>query len=248
MSQNKPAWAKRGQSTSEAIEAEKARLEEGNKSKANRFWMRSGTTQELTFLDGDLTENGVLDAVIYREHSYFQNGNWRNWTVCLADEGDCPLCDSSGKEGYLAAAFTVIDHSSFKTKAGKLIEDTRKLLVCKIGVLEQLQQIAAENGGLTGLTLKVSRTSGEAAATGDEFSVISSTPIEEINKSYPDLIDRGEMGVFDYEKVISYKSAKEMNNIISPNKSRQAAPTSNYQTQGFSKAMSNDDFDDDIPF
>lgn len=164
-------WAKKGEAAVAAIaqDEEQKKLEAAKRQKLWRFYLKSGDKAQITFVDGDVTPEGHLDALMYREHMVFHNGKWDNF-VCVADDEPCPLCES-GDTPTLVAALTIIDHrevDSTKNK-GTVYKDTPKLFVFKPATFKILQAMAVKRNGLANCTFEITRTGDKAAAVGDVF-------------------------------------------------------------------------------
>ena len=113
----KKPWYVRGDATADAVAKEDHRIEEeqSQRGKLFRFWLEKGGEGAITFIDGTLTEKGVLDSFMFREHSLFMNGKWGNIFVCTAEQEPCPICEG-GDQPSLVGCFTVIDHRSTPAK------------------------------------------------------------------------------------------------------------------------------------
>jgi len=207
---SKPAWAKTGKAAQKAFEKEEAKKEQQQEQskRLRRHWMPKNTETQLTFLDGNLDDDGVLDAMVFHEHQVFMNGNWRNWFVCTQDQEPCPICEG-GDNPSLVGVFTVIDHSEFEYN-GKTYKNIRKLFVAKTQTMKQLQKIAAKRDGLAGATFDVSRTGDKSAGVGDMFDFTEKRSLAQLKKAYPDVT---EWGPANYEEEIIYKDADELRAI-----------------------------------
>lgn len=212
-------WAKRGKEAAAAIEKDEA--ERQQKYEANRrmfrFFMGEDEDAQITFVDGDLTEDKVLDMMTYREHRIFMNGSWNNFFVCTQDVEPCPICET-GDNPSIVGVLTVIDHRTYKAKqSGKVFKDTRKLFVAKRDTLKLLQKIATKRGGLAGARFDVSRTGEKSAAVGTSFDFVDKTPIAELRKKYTEKTAEGKTVTYflpaDYEAELAYKSAAELRTL-----------------------------------
>ncbi|NOQ30168.1 MAG: hypothetical protein GQ570_03500 [Helicobacteraceae bacterium] len=208
-SKAKPSWMKKGAEAKDALVKEEAQVEQrqSEQNKLFRFWMPNNSQTAITFLDGDLDGDGVLDSLLFNEHNVFMNGNWRNWFVCTKDEEPCPICEG-GSNPALVGVFTIIDHTEWTGKGanGKLHKDERKLFVAKRNTLKQLQMIAAKRGGLAGCTFDVMRSGDNSPGCGSVFDFTEKLDMPTVIKQYPDAKD----GVADYGHEISYKTADEL--------------------------------------
>jgi len=89
------------------------------------FKLKPGDSAEVIILDkGEpffLSMHKVKNA----------QGRWVD-EVCIADTGQhCPLCESLGKEGSYTMVCTVLDRRPYKTKDGKTIKVSKKLMFVK---------------------------------------------------------------------------------------------------------------------
>ena len=171
-----------------------------------RFWMPQDAETMITFLDGDLNDNGVLTKITYEEHQKQIGGDWKNFFPCTADIEPCPLCEANVSKSFVAV-FTVIDHTEWKDKNGKVHQNEKRLYVAKKQTLQRLQKLAIKRGGLRGCSFDVSRTGDQSAAVGSDFDFL---------KKWEDMAEfKAQYGVEDtdplnYENVIQYKTAKEL--------------------------------------
>ena len=184
---NVPAFMMTGKKAHDTMAQEeamaKARQEEAGK--LWRFYIRKediGEDFTVTFLDGNLDENGLLIMPTWYEHMIQLNGRWENFPCVSANE-PCPMCES-GNNHALVGGFTVIDHTPYTIKKGpkegQVIEKSKKLFIAKRTTLGQLQKIASKRGGLTGVTLEISRSTNKSASVGDMFDVIKEQTLEEV--------------------------------------------------------------------
>lgn len=202
------------------VEAKKAQ-----QGKLFRFWMKEGEEARITFIDGDLTEEGYLQPPRYYEHNMFENGSWNNFYLCpkmtQPDKGDtCPYCDA-GDRPALVALFTIIDHRAIPSSKDKtkIWKDTKKLLVAKPQTFELLNKHALKRGGLAGATFEASRIGDKSPSAGSMFEFVEKKPVEDLKKLY--MVERVDpktnqkikvtnFTVADYEKEIVYKTGAEL--------------------------------------
>lgn len=202
----KPSWMMAGKKAAHAFDEEekKAEQKKAESSKLFRFFLKPGEGAEITFVDGDLDDDGVLMAPIYREHRLHINGSWNNHFVCTSDEELCPICEG-GDEPSLVATFTVIVHTPYKGK-NKVYKDVKKLLIAKRNTYKMLQKIATKRGGLAGCTFDVSREGDKDAAVGGLFDFSEKHTLEELAAHYKD----ADFTPANYEEELPYVSAKEL--------------------------------------
>lgn len=178
-----------------------------------RYWMPDGSEKQITFLDGELSEAGLLDVPRYWEHQLKLGDSWKNWYPCTKDEEPCPLCDI--KQPSLVYALTIIDHSEWEDKKDKVHEHERKLYICKGDTYKRLSKIAAKRGGLTGCTFDVSRIGDKAEAVGNDFDFVEKLSLKKIAKKYG-LETKGKAEnnkvalPYNYDDVIEYHTAEAL--------------------------------------
>ncbi len=200
------SYLKKGAKAQKEMKKADAKAEAASKNTIFRFWMPNDTDTSITFLDGNLTEDGLLDIVMYYEHQVYLNGKWTNWFVCTSEDEPCPVCEG-GDTPALVGALTVIDHSEYEDKQGKNHKHEKRLFVAKRQTIKQLQELATKRGGLAGCTFDVSRTGDKSASVGNMFDFTEKVPKAKLKKKYKDV------SPFDYEEVIQYIPAKELRKI-----------------------------------
>lgn len=204
------AVAKQEQTKVEAA-AEMRKQEQG---KLWRFWMPEGADRRITFLDGELDSDGMLDINMLYEHGIRLNGNIENF-VCTADIDQtqpCPICEK-GEHNSFVGVMTIIDHTEHTIKkgpkAGQVVKNTKKLFVAKQATLKQLTKLAQKRGGLAGCTFDVSRTGDREPGVGNQFD------FHEKFDSYEEMAEAFGMKIEDlqpanYEEELRYRTPDEL--------------------------------------
>lgn len=204
---------KYGSQAKKLVEQEEAKTaaRQAQYGKAFRFRIpyEGNKTKEvvLTFLDGELDEDGMLNIPYVREHTLKVNGQWTN-IICTEDEeGFCPICnddDSPALVGYL----TVLDHTPYKMKNGETREVTKKLLVAKKASLQVLTNQATKRKGLTGCTFEVQRTGDREPAIGNQYDFMQKDSLEELAKEngWPEEL----IEPLKYEDEVTYYTSAEL--------------------------------------
>jgi len=195
-------WLKKGAEGHAEIVNADAKQAEAAKNANIRHWMKPGTERRVTFLDGDLGDDGLIEVNMYYEHNLYLAGTWTNWFVCVGEEEPCPICEG-GDNPALVGAFTIIDHSKWTDKNGKEYKNQLRLLVAKRQTIKKLQTQAVKRGGLAGVTFDISRTDGNEANVGDVFDFVGKSDLVA-------LFEKFGHSVFDYTKIIEYKTGKEL--------------------------------------
>ena len=209
-------FMRRGAAAKQMLETEEqaAELRKAEAGKMFRFYVKTNEEASITFLDGKLDEDGMLDIQMFYEHRIQVNGGWTNF-VCTAEADQtqpCPICEK-GDRPSLVGVMTVIDHTEHKIKngpnAGKMIKNTRKLFVAKRQTITQLTTLAKKRGGLVGCQFDVTRIGDTAAAVGSQFDFQTkyATRMDIMEKF--DLTEENVMPA-DYAAEITYYAPQEL--------------------------------------
>ena len=198
----------------------------------NRFWMPEGGETSITFLDGDLDGDGMLDELTYWEHQCKQSGHWRNWYPCIQGEESCPICEA-GEKNALVAIFTIIDHSEYTSKKGVTYKDQKKLFVCKKGVLKRLRMLAGKRDGLRGVTFDVARIGDKSENVGDTFDFVKKwDDMDKFAEKYELVGDDLNADPFDYPAIVPDHTRADLAKLgfgtVGSTVGAEAAPTEDY--------------------
>jgi len=197
-------FLKKGKASQKQVAAAEKKAEEQAEGYIRRFWLPNDAETTITFLDGKLLPDGLLDNTTFLEHQLNLNGSWQNWYACTSEDEPCPICEG-GDTPSLVGVFTIIDHSEWTSKKdGSKHKDEKRLFVAKRHTLKQLQKIATKRKGLTGITFDVSRIGEKAASVGDMFDFVQKKPLSFFQKKYKDA------EAYDYEEILTYKDAQEL--------------------------------------
>lgn len=205
----KPSWLMGGSQSKAALQQTLHAQQEAKEAAARmrRFYLNVGEEKQVTFLDGDMDGDGLLEFLSFHEHRV-QTGpkNWDN-IVCVARQEICPLCNSGDKPSFVGV-FTVLNETPYTIKtgpnAGKVLEARRELYVATANTLQVLQHHAAKRGGLRGWKVEIARLTDKEARVGSTFQWLSRRSPEEIAAL-------GENGTpADYGHELKYMSAAEM--------------------------------------
>lgn len=210
-------FLKKGKEAKEAL-AQAEQQQALNKEKQGKMFvyrMSEGEERRITFLDGDLDDDGILDITMYHEHNLKIGGNYDQY-VCTAEvdtSQPCPLC-AAGEKRYLVGLMTIIDHTPYVikngAKAGQKVENQRKLFKCKQGTIKVLTKIASKKGGLTGWTYDVTRSGGDKSpSVGDVFMFDEQWDSREAFAAKHNMkLEEVQPAVYDQE--IIYKTPEEL--------------------------------------
>jgi len=218
------SWMKTGAASANLAKQDEAEKQQQQEQKGLlwRFSLKDKEEARITFIDGDLDAEGHLNPPRYYEHGLY-NESQRSMSFYVCPEKTqpelnhkCPLC-ATGDKAALVAVFTVIDHREFKTKAGKVLKDQKRLLVAKPMSMEMLTKIAAKRGGLAGATFDVTRMGDKSAAIGSMFDFVEKNPVDTLQATFLEEVEvngvKKTQSMFvpaDYEKEIVFKTPEEM--------------------------------------
>lgn len=178
-------WARTGAAAH--AEADKHEKEQKIKAEQNRkmwrFGLKDGMEGRITFIDGNLTSDGMVDYFLFYEHHLMLNGSWGHFYTCIKEIEPCLICTANDSPS-LVGAFTVIDHSEYTSKKGVTYKDTPKLFIAKPTTLKQLQILGGKRGGLAGCTFDVVRSGDKSPSVGSMFDFIEKQEIEVLKKKY----------------------------------------------------------------
>lgn len=207
------------------------------RSRAWRFSLAYNESKEITFVDGDLADNGMLDIASWNEHSILLNNRWGNHFVCLDNVADddgnlmtCPICER-GDRPSLVSVMTVIVHTPYTAKkTGKVSVDMPQLFVAKRTTKAQLEAIARKRGGLAGVTMEISRSDDKMSArSGNIFTVLDQNPIEDLVEKYEWPEGNTKFKPLDYEFESNYMVESDLRgllgNSLKDNNSENVAPS-----------------------
>lgn len=182
----------------------KARAEKQNEPR--RFWLGADEEDvQITFLDGKLKKNGLLDKTSFYEHQVKIGTDWNNYFICIAENEPCPICEDGEFDKKFVSVFTIIDHRSYTDRNDKVWKNQRKLFVCTAGTLKQLQKLATKHGGLAGNMFELSRTGKKKAKVGDIINWEKKIDLAKVEKKLK------EEGVaYDYGEVFKEYTAEEL--------------------------------------
>ena len=181
------SFLKKGKQSQAAMKKADEKAAKAQEGYVNRFWMPKDAETTVTFLDGDIDEDGMLDIPTYLEHQLNLDGSWQNWFACTSETEPCPICEGDDNP-TLVGVLTIIDHTEWESKKdGSKHKDEKKLFVCKRQTIKQLQKIATKRDGLKGITFEVSRVGEKAASVGDMFDFVQKKSPGILKKKYKDI-------------------------------------------------------------
>lgn len=213
----------KGQAAQQAMQQEQAKADMRSNG-TYRFYVKhkNGQSEErmITFLDGNLTPDGLLDIPFINEHRVRINGDTQN-IACTEPNEPCPLCQAaqeSNSQDFSFAAFTgyltVIDHTGYVDNTGKHHPDVIRLYPAKRKQIEMLTKLAHNYGTLAGLCFNVSRSSDKSAAVGDIMIPQGQYNPQDLIAHYKSQDANSKIGILDYNKEVTYFDAKTLRSML----------------------------------
>jgi hypothetical protein len=212
----KLSFMKKGTAAKAALAHEEAKAEErkAEAGKMRRYFVKQDSEGQVTFLDGKLDGDGMLDINMFYEHRIKLNGDWHNF-VCTADVDQtqpCPICEKGDKPSFVGV-MTVLDHSSYTVKsgpnAGKTYTNQRRLFVAKRNTINLLTKLAAKRGGLAGCTFDVLRGGDKTPAVGEQFDFVEKhSKLSEIADKYDLKLEDVQPAKYDEE--ITFRTPEQL--------------------------------------
>lgn len=172
-----------------------------------RFFLGVGKSGKVTFLDSV--------GFFFYEHNLKIDGRWGHFYTCLKDFSECPLCDMPEARPAYVAAYTIIDHTEWEDKTGKVWKNQKKLLVAKGNVIPKLSRKCKQAGGdLTYSLLLFSRDGKQECSTGEDIEFLKKLSREDVLKFKPaDQTDDDFLKPFDYVSIFAPKTVEELRRI-----------------------------------
>lgn len=206
------SFLKRGDDARKALLQQDAQAEQEKEIRGNyqNFYLKPGSQATITFLDGALDKDGLLDMPLFYLHSVYHAGMGTNGRrinlVCTQDsEGDCPIC--AYDKAQLVGALTIIEHTEYETAEGT-VTNPRRLFLPKRQTMRELQEAAAQLNGLRGFQFKVRRHTKKSPIVGDELELVADRIPEEKLKAVFDQCSGSD--AIDYETELNYFSNDQL--------------------------------------
>ncbi len=210
-------FLKTGNATRKAMAHEDARAEAQQLEfdKMWRFMLKPDEDAKITFLDGELGEDGILDITTFYEHFMKLNGKPRNF-ICVAETDEpeeCPICERGDTPKSFVGVMSILDHRKYKIQtgqnAGKIVQNDRKLFVAKRGTLKMLTKIAMKRAGLAGCSFDVSRGNDKTPSVGNVFDFTSKfESFDEIAEKFSLKLE--DVAPANYMKELTYYTAAQL--------------------------------------
>lgn len=217
------SFLKTGKKAKAALDEEKAKAAARGNHKTFRFYMKPDEERTITFLDGNLDEDGMFDTPAASEHKVKINGRWES-VVCIAEEEPCPLCETKESNpnapvnfASMTTFFTVIDHTEQSGKDNKVYKDQIRLFPANRKTLAILVKNAEKHGGtLVGCTFEVGRSSDKASNVGDVFVFDQQNTLEDLRDAFEEKKDGKvikKIEALDYAKEITVITASQLRSM-----------------------------------
>lgn len=180
------------------------KMEEAQKNKVFRFWMKGGTDAKVIFLDDD--------PPIIEEHQIKMNGRYDNFFTCRKILGEsCIICDELNDKPYTVGFYTVLDLREYTNKKGEQVKNTIKLFAPKFKALQMIKRYSQKRGGLGLWVCDISRSSAEAFNVGDTFDFEEQTTWDAVKQLNADA------EVLDYASLLAPKTNDELAKLLKTN-------------------------------
>lgn len=173
----------RGAIAHNAVAVEKTKQDLAMSQNQWRFYCGVGEEARITFVDGDLDQDGALAIPYWYEHRLMVGRLTE--IVCYETNqelGPCPVCQA-GHKTQLVGGLTVINHTPYTVKsgqnAGKILKNRRQMFVAPRTALETMQILASKRGGLAGHCFDVSRKENKDPRVGSVFDYVGALTPEQ---------------------------------------------------------------------
>jgi hypothetical protein len=207
-----------------------------------RFWVPVGESREVVILDDK------PDFFMY-EHNMKNpaTGRFDKYTGCVRDHDNCPVCETTGHEGYYALFLSVLDLTPYTTKNGDTIDFTRKLLVVKSGQQKKFIRHFDRHGTLRGAIFELNRDGAKDPQIGNDIEFVEDMEEDELSGYVRSWVDRDKKKhTEDCSQAFVYEDLFE-----EPDTDALAIIVGAEPSPGSRKANDHADFDEeeeDIPF
>lgn len=125
---------------------------------------------------------------------------------CIKDQGHCPLCSKTGREGYYVMMLEGIDLRGFKTKKGETVKFSKKLFPVKQSQMSKYERLYQRNGNsFRGLKLHLIRDGEKDATIGNDVEMLAKIDEQKLVARYKDAATP-----IDMDKAFKALTEKEM--------------------------------------
>lgn len=160
------------------------------KMNARRFWMKSGTSVNVVFLDEDF--------IRFEEYRVFNNRGRPDFFT-RPPQGQTDRFLHKGLRPEVKYAFSIIDCSKWTDQKGQVHQNEKKLLIVNAEFGKMLSDKKKNWGGLKGKAVRITRKGEKDYSHGSDFELLlkDGQPVVVNMKAFKDVVP------FDYEKVLS---------------------------------------------
>jgi hypothetical protein len=211
-------WFKEGNDGVSESKRSDAEAKAKRESKIQRFYLKSGFSGKVVFIDTPL-------FFLY-EHNIEIKGKYGNFFTCIDEIATCPICEAGNTPAYVVAG-TVIDMTRIEGTDGKVYQYDKKLFVAK-GMARQhlLKQIERRGGDLKFCVFNMARgDSPTECSIGEDFEFVARMDrskmvdtVKAILKNKKKEITRERvveyLTPFDYVKVFQPRPIEELNKLF----------------------------------
>ena len=192
-------------------------------SQPRRFWMPPNSEREIIILDREpwafRYEHALMNAETEKRDFF---------VPCIGENEDCPACHVDDREGAYVMYLSVLDLEPWTTRAGELVEYSRRLFVVKArqqNTYKRKYDALKEQGKtLRGCKVTLYRDDQKTPVTGNEVEwhgragerTLEEYVNEYTNKKGKHIVEH--LGQpFDYEKLFPPMSRDELANLVGYN-------------------------------
>lgn len=206
----KSKWYLKGKDGQKRADQEDAAAKKRREEKSGpwRFRLKNDESAKIIFLDNP--------EFFFYEHSEKIGRDFVTAT-CIGSDDNCPACDAGFNPSYVVVC-SVLDLRKYEDREGTVHKIQKKLFIGKSKAREKLlKQFQKRNNKLRFAAYEMSRGSSlNECATGEDFEFLKYID----PKSLAPLIKGEDMTLkelvtpFDYEKLLSPKTAKELRKLF----------------------------------
>lgn len=212
---SKPHFIRGGEAHDELTRAQRRSDERAERrGSTRRFWIdKKGGQRRITFLDGELSGDSILDIPYFYDHTVPYEGGFENFRCTMKAHGECPLCDEGDSAMYVGV-LTVLEHHEepWEDRDGNEHHYSRRLYVAKLKTLKILNMLASNYDGLTGATFDVMRANERDARVGSSFNFVQKDSIDDL-ASQLDEPEHAEPANYEEEPELAFRTPEELREL-----------------------------------
>lgn len=176
-----------------------------------RYFTPIGETREIVIVD---------EAPDFFRHEHAlknkATGRFDNFTPCIDEHANCPVCAIAERPAYFAMYLTIIDLSGYEGKDG-YVEFSKKLLVAKPTQQKKIMRLYDRHKSLRGMILSMTRDTDKDAAIGNDIEFVEFMDEDELLQFETDYTDKeGKVHpiiaheVYDYDALFPEMTEKQL--------------------------------------